>query len=312
MGRVGCVNRPLPLDLLRTFQAVCRAGTLTSGAHALGLSQPSVTGQIQALERAAGQPLLLRQARGVVPTAAGVDLLARSDEPLDALSKVAADLQRDPQRGAALAGRTLRLGGPAELTCTRVLPVLAELVQAGVRVRCELDLPPPLLADLAVGGLDLVISTVRPRSAGISSEPLCDEEFALVASPALVAGLDARQLHNDPAAALREVQLLAYDEQLSIVRRWWRHVLREPPRGQAVVVVPDLRGLRSAASAGAGATVLPTYLCAEELADGQLVRVLAPEDPPINTFYLATRTAAPDEPHVAQARAALLLAARLW
>lgn len=306
------MDRSLPLDLLRTFQAVCRAGTLTAGARALGLSQPSVTGQIQALERAAGQPLLVRQARGVTPTAAGLDLLARSDEPLDLLAKITADLRRDPRRGLALAGRTLRLGGPAELTSTRVLPALAQLTRAGVRVRCTLDLPPALLTTLAGGGLDLVVSTVRPRQAGVHSEPLCDEEFALVASPALLDGLDAALLHSDPAAALRHVPILAYDEQLSINRRWWRHVLGVPPRGQARLVVPDLRGLRAAACAGAGATVLPTYLCAEELADGRLVRVLAPEDPPINTFYLASRTTAPDEPHIDQARAALLLAARLW
>jgi len=40
------------VDLLRTFLAVYRAGTLTAAARTLGLSQPSVTGQLRALEAA--------------------------------------------------------------------------------------------------------------------------------------------------------------------------------------------------------------------------------------------------------------------
>jgi len=64
-------DRALSLDLLRTFQAVYRAGTLTSAARLLGMSQPSVTGQLRALEDTIGQPLFLRRARGVVATPSG-------------------------------------------------------------------------------------------------------------------------------------------------------------------------------------------------------------------------------------------------
>jgi DNA-binding transcriptional LysR family regulator len=88
-------------------------------------------------------------------------------------------------------GRTLRLGGPAELTTTRVLPTLVDTVAAGVVVRCRLGLADDLLAELVAGQLDLVISTVRPRRRSLHSEPLCDEEFLLLAAPSLVARLDA-------------------------------------------------------------------------------------------------------------------------
>jgi DNA-binding transcriptional LysR family regulator len=97
------------LDLLRTFQAVYRAGTLTQAAAVLGLSQPTVTTQLRHLEGLLGSPLFVRQARGVVPTARGADLARRIADPLDALVGVAAALGRS----AELAGRTLHLGGPA-------------------------------------------------------------------------------------------------------------------------------------------------------------------------------------------------------
>lgn len=296
------------LDLLRTFLAVHRAGTLTRAAAVLGLSQPTVTGQLRALERATGTPLFVRRARGVTPTAAANDLARRLDGPLDALVAVAADLGG----GRGLAGRTLHLGGPAELVATRVLPALADAVAASVTVRTQLGLAEDLLGDLADGRLDLVVSTVRPRRRGVRAEPLSDEEFLLLAAPRVAEQLDPRLLAEHPAHALATLPLLAYAEDLPIIRRWWRHVLRVPPPGRAVLVVPDLRGLRAAAAAGIGATVLPRYLVADELTDGRLVELLRTDDPPINTLYLATRTSTEDAPHITAARAALHLHARLW
>ncbi len=299
---------PVSLDLLRTFLAVYRAGTLTRAASTLGLSQPAVTGQLRNLERAVGQPLFVRQARGVIPTASAHDLARRLDGPLDALVAVAAHLGDPPE----LAGRTLRLGGPAELVTTRVLPALADTVAAGVTVRTQLGLADDLLLGLTDGQLDLVISTVRPRLGGLHSEPLCDEEFFLLAAPDVAARVDQELLAQQPAQALQSLPLLAYAEDLPIIRRWWRHVLGVPPTSRATLVVPDLRGLRAAATAGLGATVLPGYLCVDEIAAGRLVQVLTTVDPPINTLYLATRSAARHDPHVAHAWSALLLQARLW
>jgi len=300
--------RAVSLDLLRTFQAVHRTGTLTAAARVLGLAQPSVTTQLRALEAAAGQPLFLRQARGVVATSAGEDLARRVDGPLDVLAGISADLGRE----ASLDGRTLRLGGPAEFITTRVLPALADTVAAGVSLRCRLGLAEDLLAELVTGQLDLVVSTVRPRRRGLHSEPLCDEEFLLLAAPSVAARLDSDLLGSQLAKALQILPLLAYAEDLPIVRRWWRHLLGIAPTGRAVLVVPDLRGLRAAAIAGVGATVLPRYLCAEDLAAGRLVSVLETDDPPINTLYLVTRVAALNEPHIEHAWSSLLRQARLW
>lgn len=296
------------LDLLRTFHAAHRTGTLTAAARLLGLSQPTVTTQLRALESAAGQPLFIRQARGVVATAAGEDLARRLDGPLDELAGVSADLGRRP----TLAGRTLRVGGPSEFLSIRVLGALADTISAGVAVRCRLGLTDALLAELVAGQLDLVISTARPRRRGLNSEPLCDEEFLLVAAPSLLAELDAELLQAQPVKALQTLPLLAYAEDLPIVRRWWRHVLGVAPSGRAVLVVPDLRCLQAAAVAGAGVTVLPRYLCADDLAAGRLMSVLETEDSPINTLYLVTRTATAGEPHIALAWRALLTQARLW
>ena len=296
------------LDLLRTFQVVYRLGTMTGAAAALRLSQPSVTHQMRVLESAVGLPLFLRQARGVTPTAAAHDLAKRLDGPLDALAAVAVGLS-DAQGPS---GRTLHLGGPAELLTTRVAPALSDVLAAGVRVRVRVGQADDLIGELAAGRLDLIVSTVRPRRSGIHAEPLCDEEFALVAAPTLVRELDPHLMGTNPGRALSALPLLAYSEDLAIIRRWWRHVLHQPPAAHPVLVLPDLRGLLTAAVAGLGATVLPLYLCAEDLAAGRLLTVHATDDPPINTLYLAARAATRHQPHISRAWATLQQQAGRW
>jgi DNA-binding transcriptional LysR family regulator len=275
------------LDLLHTFLTVYRAGTMTRAAETLGLSQPTVTGQLRTLEGRIGQPLFVRGARGVTPTAAADDLARRLDGPMDALTGVASGLL-----GSPATGRTLHLGGPAELMSARVLPALAGVIAGGTDVRVRLGLADDLLAELSDGRLDLVVSAIRPRRAGLHAEPLCDEEFVLVAS-----------------SPVKPDRLLSYAEELPIIRRWWRHVLGTPPPKRAVLVVPDLRALRAAAVAGIGATVLPRYLVEEELRTGALVDLMPTEDPPINTVYLATRAGSRDLTGV---RETILAAARNW
>ncbi|MCZ4511117.1 LysR substrate-binding domain-containing protein, partial [Streptomyces sp. ActVer] len=82
--------------------------------------------------------------------------------------------------------------------------------------------------------------------------------------------------------------------------------------GQAAITVPDLRGVLAAVAAGAGISVLPRYLCLDELASGALVTLLDPEDPPINTAYLVRRPGVSDNPHVALVGERILAAGRTW
>ena len=53
---------------LRTFLEVYRQKSFSKAANALGITQPAVSQQVQALEVLIGKPLFIRQSRGVVPT----------------------------------------------------------------------------------------------------------------------------------------------------------------------------------------------------------------------------------------------------
>ncbi|MER6944647.1 LysR family transcriptional regulator [Nonomuraea sp. NPDC000554] len=277
---------PISLDLLRTFLAVHRTGSITAAAQTLGLSQPAVTAQVKALEAALDRPLFDRLPRGVAPTAAADELARRVSSSLDALDAVVESELPSEQ--------SVHLGGPAEFLCEVVLPLLAPLVRDGLRLRTTFGLSDDLLADLAAGRLDLVVSTIRPRVRGVQAEPVFDEEFVLVAAPGVAA--------SGPAGA----PMIAYAEDLPIVRRYWRTVYGRRPSMSAQVVIPDLRGVLNAVRAGMGVSVLPAYLCGRDLDAGTLVALAEPELPPINTGYLAARSGGLARAAVARVHAHLL------
>lgn len=229
----------MDVDLLQTFLAIYRAGSLTAAARARHLSQPAVTQQLKTLERQAGKPLFVRLARGVAPTAAAHALARDVAGPLDALQ---AATQRLRPGGDDLAG-TVFLGGPVDLLAAAALPALVPVVAQGVRLRVTTGLADDLLAALAEGALDVVIATQRTRRSGIDYEPLVDEDFVLVAAPSWARRIDPDALRVAGLAALADVPIVAYAEDLPIIRRWFRAVLDTRLTVAAAIVIDDLRGV---------------------------------------------------------------------
>ncbi|MFJ5269838.1 LysR family transcriptional regulator [Streptomyces sp. NPDC088358] len=297
---------PLDIGLLRTFLAVHRGRSLTTAARMLGISQPTVTAQVRALEQQLGRQLFERLPRGVAPTTVADELAGQIAGPLDALAEVA-DRGRT---GLEAPPEPVHLGGPAEMLSARALPALAPLADRGVLLRVTHGLAEDLLEGLHTGRFDLVLSAVRPRGRTLVSVPLMDEEFVLVTSPAWARRIGP--VDCDDPGPLRGVPLVAYAEDLPILRRYWRHVFRTRLTARPAFVVPDLRGVLAAVTAGAGVTVLPRYLCETELASGALVPLLTPDDPPINTGFLVERAGAPSRAPVTAVREQLLTAARSW
>ncbi|MFI7613495.1 LysR family transcriptional regulator [Nonomuraea terrae] len=305
MRHSGSDASPLDLMHLRTFLAVYRAGSFTAAGALLGLAQPTVTSQIRALEAQLGRQLFERLPRGVAATSVADELATRVAGPLDELAAVAERGQSDDELP-----EPVHLAGPAEVLGAKALPALAPLVEHGLRLRVTTGLADDLLDGLRAGRFDLVLSAIRPRGRSVVAVPMMDEEFVLVAAPAWAARIGP--LTCDGPGPLQGAPLVAYAEDLPIVRRYWRHVFRTRLTRAPAVVVPDLRGVLAAVAAGAGITVLPRYLCAGELDTGALVTLLDPEDPPINTGFLAHRAGAPARRPVTLVRDVLLRAARSW
>jgi DNA-binding transcriptional LysR family regulator len=293
---------PLDLNLLRTFLAVHRLGSFTAAARQLSLSQSTVTTQIRTLENRLGRELFERRAKGVNPLPHADELATRLSAPLDHLAAITGE---EPSSTVA----PVHLAGPAEFMSVAGVKVLAPLVAQGVRLRVAIGLTEPLLEELRAGRHDLVVATRRPRGRTLHADLLADEEFVLVAAPVWAERLKGQEL----PATLESLPLITYAEDLPIARRYWRHVFdRRLHHVQAAITVPDLRSVLTAVTAGAGWSVLPSYLCRSELASGALRLLHQPEDPPINTAYLVQRPGTSNNPHVTLVREHLLAAAKAW
>ncbi|WP_309067743.1 LysR family transcriptional regulator [Microbacterium sp.] len=281
------------LPLWRTFLAVHTSGSLSGAARTLGLTQPAVTAQLQALEGMLGERLFERTARGVTPTPRADDLAMRLTGPFAAVAEAIGGMR--PGEGGPHA--PVRIGGAADILAEVVVPGLAALVAGGVRLQVVPGLSGPLVDSLRSGVLDLVVASERPRGRSVIATPVTDETFVLVAAPGLT-----RAPVGSPDD-LDEVPLLAFAHDVPILRRYWRHVFGVRLEREPALTVPDLRTLREAAVAGAGATVLPLHVCREALSSGRLIDLHPTEDPPINTLFLVRRPGAL-APHVERVRLA--------
>ena len=293
------------LDLLHTFVEVHRAGSITAAAARLGISQPSVSERIVRLEGELGTPLFTRSVRGVTPTPAGDALAVRVAAPVDLLRGV----WTAPAPGPV---ETVRVGGASDVVALRVVPALAPLTSSGVRVEFGLGLAHDLLARLADGDLDIVVSSVRTPLRGIRYRGLVDEEFVLVGAPSLARTIDRARLTADPAGALQHLPLVAYDADLSIVRRYWRSQFGHRPANAVAITVPDLRAVLAAVVAAAGISALPRYLAEPAIGAGTVEVLHRADEAPINTLHLAIRAGEPPTPATTRVIDVLVERAREW
>ncbi|WP_082373152.1 LysR family transcriptional regulator [Nocardia sp. NRRL S-836] len=85
----------LEIRHLRAMCAIAAAGSLSQAASRLGISQPSLTGLLQRMERLVNGQLFERSRTGVTPTGLGAQLVRRAQLLLAELETIGADLARD-------------------------------------------------------------------------------------------------------------------------------------------------------------------------------------------------------------------------
>jgi DNA-binding transcriptional LysR family regulator len=146
------------LRLIRQAIALGRHGNFARAAEALGLSQPSVTRGIAALERSLGVPLFDRTRKGVIPTAFGRVLLEQGD----AVLKSEANLRREIQLLAGLEGGSLAIGAgpyPSETSVARAVARVAS-AHPRLRIRCTTADPDQVVLDALAERIDVGIAGV--------------------------------------------------------------------------------------------------------------------------------------------------------
>ena len=142
------------LTQLKYFQTVCRYGSITSAVEELGVSQPSVSSAIRALEEELGVPFFERQHRGMAPTEEGKQFLLLADSLLEHAAQVEQVMQEvSSQR------RSLRIG-MTPLVGSVVMPQIYESFfreNPAIRFRIREAAQDELFSQLASDRQDVII-----------------------------------------------------------------------------------------------------------------------------------------------------------
>lgn len=172
----------LDLNRLRILRAVVASGSVNETARRLGYTPSTVSQHVHTLEKEVGFPLVERVGRGIVPTAAAVELAAASAEVLAVMSKLDATT-RDLREGTTdrLALRTF-----ASAAYTWMPTIARALRNEFPGLTLELSIDETDVAEVA-GQADIEIHNELPWAAprevvGYRRTELCVDDF-LVALP---------------------------------------------------------------------------------------------------------------------------------
>ncbi|MCC3655598.1 LysR family transcriptional regulator [Streptomyces sp. S07_1.15] len=168
----------MTFDDLRTFVAVCEAGSLSAVAREQHRTQPAVSQHVRRLERELGLGLLERRPRGVTPTHAGRILYAAAAEGIGGIDLALRRLRE------LLDGET----GSLRITtgATTVRHFMAEAVVAyrerypGVSLEFQTENSSRgCFAALAADDADLAWITIGPPVRGIEQRPVVELPWVL-------------------------------------------------------------------------------------------------------------------------------------
>jgi DNA-binding transcriptional LysR family regulator len=266
--------------LLRTFVAICDAGSFTKAARAVNLSQSAVSHHVKRLEDQVGVDLIVRNTRGLRLTEKGDILLCYARRILALYKEADQSLSRD-------GGGQVRIGALEFFDMRLLSSLLAQFSDRhpAVQTHVELGVAPYISALLDKGELDL----------GITFGELGEGEgVPLSREPRVWAGAQAMRLAPDEPAPLAVYPPFCP----------WRQVaLNELDRvGRASTIKiqgTDTSAILSAVEAGLAITIfaasaLPPPLKALGAAEG------LPELPDFEFVLKRSRTASPAADHLSE------------
>jgi DNA-binding transcriptional LysR family regulator len=194
-------------DLYGAFLATVEEGSLSGAARRLGVAQPTVRRQIEALEEGLGVALFTRAPNGLVPTEVALTVVPHAHAiAASARAFVRSASATDIPRG------TVRVAA-SEIVGVEVLPaMLAALAIREPEIHIELVVS-NRNEDLLRRDADLAVRMVRPTQAGLVSKKVGSVEVGLFAAPAYL----ARTAAPTRLAALADHALIAGDRDGSIL-----------------------------------------------------------------------------------------------
>jgi LysR family glycine cleavage system transcriptional activator len=248
----------IPLNALRTFEAVARNLSFAKGAEALNVSPAAVSSQIRLLEDRLKQPLFHRKGRQITLTDAGKKLLPGVQRGLTELRQAVQSLNADRSEGV------LNVSMMPSLLQKWMLPRLSDFYE----LHPEIDLR--INADNALVNFEQsdIHASIRfgpGKWPGLKSEKLMDDWILPVCSPEM-------QREIGPAQTIQDLQGRdLFFVESNILDAWFRAV-GDSGRDSHWPLLNDSLSILMAAEQGQGIALSRWSLVVRDIEAGRLVR----------------------------------------
>ena len=279
----------LEWDDLRSFLSICRHGSLSAAARALGVTQTTMGRRLDALHGRAGAILLMRVTGGYRPTVAGERVLAK-------VEKIEAEVLAVER---AILGEDTRLTGHVRVTTIEtfanriLLPGLSDLTSRYPGLTVELDADTRCLS-LARREADIAIRLIPFDRNGTVVQKVGRMSFGIYASAAYLERFGPPDWSTGAAGH----KTITLQETLRHIPEadWFAGFTGNAP---VVLRTNSREGQLRAALAGLGLACLPR--CAGD-AEAGLTRLPAPSPSPVREIWTGVH---PDLCQVPRIRAVL-------
>ena len=276
----------LNLEWLRTFKAIYEHETLTGAAQALYISQPGVSLHLNSLEAYTGYKLFDRSAKKMVPTERGKVLYNFVLEPISKLETAEQLFYRSTKADRP----TISIGMCFE---TFQFTLEKHISSLPFNVIIKFGQYPQTLHDLDKGVLDLIITPHKEELKSLEYKPFSKERIVLVCgsktnTKELNVLLDKGHV-KEAEAWLKQQLWYSTAADMDHLKRFWQVNFKHNLDFKPNYIVPNISSIVRCLSGNQGFSVIPDFLCREEIASGKL-KLIWEGNPVIeNTLYFGTR-----------------------
>lgn len=260
------------LASMTLFARVVERGSFSEVAKEAGLTQPTISKCISALEKRLGTQLLNRSTRHVRPTETGRDYYAECRRILEAVERAEESVTSRQSR----AGGSLKLSVPISFGRLYMVSRVVTFLGQSPELSIELDMNDRAV-DIIKEGYDLAIRTGRLRESSLIARKIGRNNRVMIATPKYLA---AHGTPRSPADLARHNCIRTADE-------WMLH---GPDGDERVDVTGNLtvnnaEAVREAVLADLGIGIVPLWAVHQEIRDRTVRTLLARYAPAAKDIY---------------------------
>lgn len=276
----------LNLEWLRTFKAIYEKETLTGAAQALYISQPGVSLHLNSLEAYTGYKLFDRSAKKMIPTERGKVLYNFVLEPISKLETAEELFYRSSKADRA----TISIGMCFE---TFQFTLERHISSLPFNVIIKFGEYPQMIHDLDKGLLDLIITPHKDDQKKLDYQPFSKERIVLVCGSKTnlkpLTPLLKENKIKEVESWLKQQLWYSTAADMGHLKNFWQLNFKRNLDFKPNYIVPNISSIVRCLSGGQGFSVIPDFLCREEMNTGKVKLAWEGNHIVVNTLYFGTR-----------------------